>query len=137
MKPQNTVKPLAALKSIWPKSSHQKKGLQSELRVIKAYQQQKWKLLFQRQKINKVEIDLIFYNPHLKLIHFLEVKTLDTTWRAFSRITKTQLLKLQKNLFLTRAIFETKNNKIKINGYVVFVSKNQKLQFVCFDDVHY
>ena len=102
----------------------QTKGYRAELNVIRLLQSKKWILCFHGLKTDIAEIDLIFEKDNQVLL--IEVKTLNNPWRAFQRIHKKQLFRLQKNFIL----FSQKFKKIKFRALVAWVDPQNKITFV-------
>lgn len=94
------------------------------MNVIKLMQSKKWILCFQGLKTHIAEIDLIFEKGEDILL--VEVKTLNNSWRAFERIHKDQLFKLQSNLVL----FSRKFRGFSFRSYVAWVDPQNKITFV-------
>lgn len=110
------------------KTLNQKIGSNAEVNVIRLLQTRCWSLSFRGFRTRIAEIDLIFEKEINGETHVLliEVKSLNNSWRAFERIHKNQLLKLQKNCIS----FSMKFNKIKFKAYVVWVDNDNKITFV-------
>ncbi|MEK6628776.1 MAG: YraN family protein [Bdellovibrionota bacterium] len=99
-------------------------GYLAEANVIKLLQSKKWILCFQGLKTDIAEIDLIFEKSNEVIL--IEVKTLNNSWRAFERIHKKQLFKLQSN----RVVFSQKFRRYKFRAYVAWVDKQNRVSFV-------
>ncbi len=97
---------------------HHRRGLESEIKVIKNLQSQNWKLLAHRTKTIFAEIDLIFQQN--KEILLIEVKSLNSEWSAFNRISQAQFLGLQKNQIYLQKHFRG----FQVNAKVAWVLKN-------------
>lgn len=102
----------------------QKAGYKAEANVIKLLQSKKWILCFQGLKTDIAEIDLIFEKADEVIL--IEVKTLNNSWRAFERIHKKQLFKLQSNLVLCSRRFRS----YKFRAYVAWVDSQNRISFV-------
>ena len=97
--------------------------------MVQLLTHRQWQLVSYRHKINKVEIDVIFKKANYLLLG--EVKYLDSDWRAFERISKSQVQKIKKTVNYIR-----KNNpKLTVEVYLFFVNAQAKVRFVCLDDV--
>lgn len=88
-----------------------------------------WSISSERTKFDGVEVDLIVEKENRKVL--LEVKYLDDTWRAFERVGTKQIQRLMYVLLGMRK----KLRNIKVEGYVVFVLKDGKLQFISLDEL--
>lgn len=120
------AKASAELKNISGKAqtAGQKAGYRAEANVVKLLQSKKWVLCFQGLKTDIAEIDLIFEKSDE--IIFIEVKTLNNSWRAFERIQKKQLLKLQSNLVL----FSRRFRGYRFRAFVAWVDSQNRISFV-------
>lgn len=92
-------------------SSHYRKaqssGLRCEVAVIQVMKHNHWELAYQRAKTEVAEIDLMFGKENK--IALIEVKSLNNSWRAFDRISDSQVQKLKANqLFLANSFKEFK-----------------------------
>lgn len=89
----------------------------------------KWSILSERTKYEGVEVDLIAEKENRRIL--LEVKCLNESWRAFERVGSKQIQRLKYVLLVTRK----QNPFLKIEGYVVFVMPDRKLQFISLDEI--
>jgi|GEM_PF-4723237 len=105
-------------------SKSQALGYRAEQNVIKLLQSENWILCFHRLKTDIAEIDLIFEKNNKVLL--IEVKTLNNSWRAFERIQKKQLSKLQSNL----GLFSRQFHAYEFHAYVAWVDPQNRISFV-------
>ena len=105
-------------------SKSQLSGYRAELNVIRLLQSENWVLCFHGLKTTIAEIDLIFEKNDQVLL--VEVKTLNNSWRAFQRIHKKQLFKLQNNFLF----FSERFKKIKFKVCIAWVDPQNKITFV-------
>jgi len=96
--------------------------------VRKYFQSKGWRVSSERTKFDGVEVDLIVEKENRRVL--LEVKYLDNSWRAFERVGTKQIQRLKYVLLGMR-----KNlRNIRVDGYVVFVLQDGKLQFISLDE---
>lgn len=88
-----------------------------------------WQVCDQRTIIEDTEIDLIVVKDRRKVM--LEVKYLDNPWRAFERVHRNQIRRLKRVLHGMRL----RERNIKVEGYVVFVNSEKKMDFISLDEV--
>lgn len=111
------------------KNISQRKGVWAELQVIRLLQSKNWELLCHRQKIDSVEIDLIFKKDRRLII--AEVKFLDSEWRIFERISKKQIFNIQKISLLIRR----ENPHLVTLAYLFLVNKNAIIKTISIDEM--
>lgn len=87
-----------------------------------------WSVSSERTKFDGVEVDLIVEKGNRQVL--LEVKHLDDSWRVFERVGTKQIQRLKYVLFGKRK----RLCNIKVEGYVVFVLRDGKLQFISLDE---
>ncbi len=83
-------------------------------------QNEGWVLLFQRGQTEIAEIDLIMQKD--EQIRLIEVKTLDSEWRSFQRISKRQIQKLLLNQIYFSQFAANTNRPYEFSSWVVWVS---------------
>jgi Holliday junction resolvase-like predicted endonuclease len=88
---------------------------------------QNWNLIFQRLKTRIAEIDLVFERND-KII-LIEVKTLNSVWRANQRINLKQINKLKAN----RTVLSFFSKKKKVDAFVAWVSPLNVITFCKLD----
>ena len=87
-----------------------------------------WSISSERTKYDGVEVDLIVEKEKRRVL--LEVKYLDDSWRAFERVGTKQIRRLKYVLLGMRK----RERHLKIEGYIVFVLRDGKLQFISLDE---
>jgi Holliday junction resolvase-like predicted endonuclease len=104
------------------KSQHS--GLNAERAVMYKLTSEGWDLVLQRARTSIGEIDLIFEKKDRLLL--IEVKKLNSSWRAFERIDLKQTQKLQRNLILFSQAFKD----FKVFASLCWVDEKNKTYFV-------
>jgi Holliday junction resolvase-like predicted endonuclease len=102
-------------------------GLIAELQVARLLKTKKWQLTFHRLKTRIAEIDLVFEKGNQILL--VEVKTLNSPWRAGQRLSSVQLNKLKMN----RSVMSYFSGKKNIEALVAWVEKNNVITFCRLD----
>jgi Holliday junction resolvase-like predicted endonuclease len=98
-------------------------GLAAELQVVRLLQSKNWNLIFHRLKTRVAEVDLIFERgPQIILV---EVKTLNSRWRADQRLGRQQLEKLKMN----RTMLSYFARKKSLDAYIAWVEKDNVVTF--------
>ena len=111
------------------KNISQRKGVWAELQVVQLLTRRKWQLVSYRTKINKVEIDIVLKKSNSLLVG--EVKYLDSDWRAFERMSDSQVQKIKKTVLYLR-----KNEpRYQICAYLFFVNAKAQVRFINLDDL--
>lgn len=89
-----------------------------------------WSIASERTKFDGVEVDLVVEKEKRRVL--LEVKCLDNSWRAFERVGTKQIQRLKYVLLGERRRNCVRN--IRVDGFVVFVLQDGKLQFISLDE---
>lgn len=119
-------KPSAALKNTY---KFHERGFLAENHVRKFFLSRGWSISSERTKFDGVEVDLIVEKEKRRVL--LEVKYLDDSWRVFERVGTKQIQRLKYVLLGMRR----REQHLKIEGYIVFVLRDGKLQFISLDEV--
>lgn len=124
-----TEKPSAALKNTSKTTSKfHERGLLAENHVRQFFLSRGWSISSERTKFDGVEVDIIVEKEKRRVL--LEVKYLDDSWRVFERVGTKQIQRLKYVLLGMRR----RERHLKVEGYIVFVLRDGKLQFISLDE---
>ena len=105
------------------------RGVLAENHVRKFFLSRGWSISSERTKFDGVEVDIIVEKEKRRVL--LEVKYLDDSWRVFERVGTKQIQRLKYVLLGMRR----RERNLKVEGYVVFVLRDGKLQFISLDEI--